>query len=504
MKQNLFITALLVFFFSLQIINAQGIIKDDFLVNDDTVTVDHHNPDVTMNNSGNLIIVWNDERSGWDRWDIFFQRYDSNGNPIGANVLVNDDVSIYWVQKDPAIAMNDAGNFVIAWEDDRVGYDVIYYQLFDSNGNPIGTNQKANDFAAVANDPAVAIDDAGNFVIAWRDYRNAGDRDIYFQLFDSNGNKIGVNVKANDDVGSAHQEIPSIAMNGSGNFIIAWEDFRDGNVLHVYMQRYNSNGSPLGSNVRVDDDPSNSGGTSIAIDAVGNFVVVWVDQRSGYNIYFQMYDNGGNAIGSNVKVSDDIGNITHSFPNVAMIANGDFVVTWRSYTTLIPDDVEGQRYFANGTPNGGNYLVVADGPNHIESLPCVAANSTQMAFAWTDNRRTLGRFDTYGKLVTWNWNGVTNVEIIDDNAPEEFSLSQNYPNPFNPSTKISFQIAEGGFTSLKVYDVLGNEVATLVNGEITVGEYEVDFYGEGLTSGIYFYQIKAESFIQTKKMILLK
>ena len=92
---------------------------------------------------------------------------------------------------------------------------------------------------------------------------------------------------------------------------------------------------------------------------------------------------------------------------------------------------------------------------------------------------------------------------------EKFYLAQNYPNPFNPSTKIRFTISDLRFTILKVYDVLGNEIATLVNEEKPAGEYEVEFSshsGEGrnLSSGIYFYQLRAGSFIQTKKMILLR
>jgi hypothetical protein len=88
--------------------------------------------------------------------------------------------------------------------------------------------------------------------------------------------------------------------------------------------------------------------------------------------------------------------------------------------------------------------------------------------------------------------------------PSGFYLEQNYANPFNPSTIISFRIAETGFTSLKVYDVLGNEIVTLANEEKPAGEYEVEFNANRLTSGIYFYQLKAGSFIETKKMVLLR
>jgi len=100
----------------------------------------------------------------------------------------------------------------------------------------------------------------------------------------------------------------------------------------------------------------------------------------------------------------------------------------------------------------------------------------------------------------------TDVEY-EDALLTEFSLSQNYPNPFNPSTKIKFTISSapgGGFTSLKVYDVLGKEITTLINEEKPSGEYEIEFNGNRLTSGIYFYQLRAGSFIQTKKMLLIK
>jgi len=90
------------------------------------------------------------------------------------------------------------------------------------------------------------------------------------------------------------------------------------------------------------------------------------------------------------------------------------------------------------------------------------------------------------------------------NFPDNYFLSQNYPNPFNPTTNIRYRLSDFGFATLKVFDLLGNEVSTLVQDEKQAGSYEVEFSGEGLTSGIYFYQLRAENFIETKKMMLLK
>ena len=101
---------------------------------------------------------------------------------------------------------------------------------------------------------------------------------------------------------------------------------------------------------------------------------------------------------------------------------------------------------------------------------------------------------------------TTTVGVEDEQNPIalEFKLEQNYPNPFNPTTSIQYAIGSRQFITLKVYDVLGNEIATLVNEEKPTGEYEFEFDGTGLPSGIYFYQLKCGNFIETKKMILLK
>jgi len=127
-------------------------------------------------------------------------------------------------------------------------------------------------------------------------------------------------------------------------------------------------------------------------------------------------------------------------------------------------------------------------------------------YTYSDNILEISSSKLFYRLKQIDFNGsfeyshVVEVEI----APTKFSLEQNYPNPFNPSTKISWQAPVSGWQTLKVYDVLGNEVATLVNEEKPAGNYEVEFDASNLSSGVYFYILKAGDFIQSKKMILMK
>jgi len=109
------------------------------------------------------------------------------------------------------------------------------------------------------------------------------------------------------------------------------------------------------------------------------------------------------------------------------------------------------------------------------------------------------------KQIDFNGNyKFSEIVAVANLAPNGFVLEQNYPNPFNPSTKIKFAIASKQYVTLKVYDVLGNEIAVLVNNEKPAGSYEIEFNATNLSAGVYYYTLSANNFVQTKKMMLLK
>jgi hypothetical protein len=99
---------------------------------------------------------------------------------------------------------------------------------------------------------------------------------------------------------------------------------------------------------------------------------------------------------------------------------------------------------------------------------------------------------------------ISSIKQISNEVPQSFSFSQNYPNPFNPATKIRFQVANAGYTFLSIYNVLGKEIATLVNEQLQPGTYEADWDASNYPSGVYYYRLVSGSFNETKKMILLK
>ena len=126
-------------------------------------------------------------------------------------------------------------------------------------------------------------------------------------------------------------------------------------------------------------------------------------------------------------------------------------------------------------------------------------------YSYTDNSINGGTYFYRLKQIDYNgafaYSDIIEVEIV---SPNRFELNQNYPNPFNPSTTISYSIPQNSFVTLKIYDVIGNEVTTLVNQTQSAGKYDITFDASNLSNGVYFYTIKTGDFTSTKKMILMK
>jgi len=129
------------------------------------------------------------------------------------------------------------------------------------------------------------------------------------------------------------------------------------------------------------------------------------------------------------------------------------------------------------------YAVDVDGDGDIDVL---SASQLDNKIAWYENLSPVG------------------IEAISNEIPIEFRLSQSYPNPFNPATTIRFSIPEEFFVTIKVFNTLGQEITALINENIIAGSYEVEFDASKLPSGIYYYKLQAGSFVETKKMVLMK
>jgi WD40 repeat protein len=153
-------------------------------------------------------------------------------------------------------------------------------------------------------------------------------------------------------------------------------------------------------------------------------------------------------------------------------------------------------------PSGGSTV------SNFKTIGFVDGNGNTTAtnhYSFEDNNLSSGTYQYRLKQIdfdgTFEYSNVIEVEV---NIPSEFSLSQNYPNPFNPSTNIEYRIPEDGFVSLSIYNSLGQQVSILVNEDQSAGNHSLTFSADNLPSGLYFYELRSGSFVETRKMLLLK
>ncbi|MDQ3022652.1 MAG: T9SS type A sorting domain-containing protein [Bacteroidota bacterium] len=160
------------------------------------------------------------------------------------------------------------------------------------------------------------------------------------------------------------------------------------------------------------------------------------------------------------------------------------------------------------TSQGDRRSLMSYGPLTINPNDTQSVIMAQVIARGTSNTESIRKLRTLAKYVDGiyhnNFQSVLGINHISTEIPNSFKLEQNYPNPFNPGTVIRYSLIENRFINLKVYDVLGNEVATLVNEKQSIGSYEVEFNAANLSSGIYFYKLITDGFADTKRMILLK
>lgn len=478
-------------------------------VNDDYSSSDQNSLTIAMGKNGDFVIVWVDFRNG--NRDIYFQRYSENGNAQGENTKVNDDISSTW-QLNPSIAMDGNGNFVIVWQDERDNITKIYYQCYDSYGNKLGVNKKAdyNVNSASERNPSIAMDVKGNFVIVWENNLFL-DTDIYYQKFNRDGIAQGESKKVNNNSGKYVDYFPSIAMDSSGNFIILWQDYMNGKWDILY-QRLNNSGTAQGINIKVCDDSGSSGRypLKVSLNDNGKFIVVWYDiKNENSDIYFQIFDNNGLAQGVKTKANNDVGPSKQTAPAIAMDKSGNFVIAWQDYKNITNNpDIIGQRFYADGSLNGENYRIVADGPNYGEASPVVAANNDKITFAWMDNRLSKG-WDIYGKIVGWDWDGVTSITENEVSFSKDFKLINNFPNPFYNQTSFEYLIGNKSNIDVSVFDIHGNKIRTILKESQDTGRHSIIWDGKNnngnnVNNGVYLVRFSSSTFQVFIKTILLK
>lgn len=463
-------------------------------------------PFITADNSygpnrGRLYLVYasNSPAGNGNKSDIFCRYSDDQGATWSSAVVVNDDAnSQNHFQWHPATWVDkSSGRLFVHWMDTRdtpsSDSAMIYGTYSDDGGVTFATNQKISNAKMRINcstcggggtpryqgdyDGIIAMGDISMSI--WTDFR-AGTFGSYVGYFPDFAMKVNPSmqtvennldstffwvsvpdVKLYDQTATFSAEINPIPAGGT-----VMLDFPDGDVLSSY---------PDSLRLRV---------RTSGFVTTGNYTItVKGEGPNGTPVHERTVS---------LQVDPVIPVELTSF-NAAANKN-QVMLSWSTATETNNQGFEIERKTVNEA--------------EFHRVGFVEGNGTTtepQSYSFTDTKLEAGVYSYRLKQVdydgTFEYYTVTEVEIT---TPLEYALEQNYPNPFNPSTTISYSLPSNDYVTLKIYDVLGNEVATLVNQQQDAGRYDVIFSASSLASGIYYYHISAGDFTQTRKLMLMK
>jgi hypothetical protein len=487
-----------------QRVNASGIVQ--WMVDGValcTALGDQLYPSIIGDGSGGAIVAWCELYGSPTVWNIYAQRVNSSGIvQWGSNGIPISIAS--GSQFKPSLISDGGGGVIIAWDDYRKGnsYYNIFAQRIDTSGIVKWESNGVEISTGIWNQayPQMVSDRAGGAIIAW----NADSGGLYSDIYAQRINPLGVKQWGSDGIpictAADAQMYPSSISDGAGGSIITWMDFRNAK-LDIYAQRVNHSGIIQWdtNGVAVSAVAGNKRNPMIATDCSEGAIITWQDDGGG--IYVQHIDASGNpqwhSNGTYIAtaactqwpsaiVTDSAGGAILAW-NTGQSDASDIYAQYVSRTGLI-------QWNSNGIPistaAGGQCgpLMVSDG-------------KTGVIITWQD----YGRNHIYAQQIDGDGNlgGITDV-LETGSQPLVFRLSQNYPNPFNPTTTISYRLPSKCNVNLKIYDILGREVVTLVNRFEFAGENSIQWDAKMFSSGVYFYRLVAGSFTVTKKLILLR
>ena len=298
-----------------------------------------------------------------------------------------------------------------------------------------------------------------------------------------------------------YKTIESLASNRE-NYIFAadlhYGIYRSSNEGENWMQIHN--GLPL-------DTVNNSIMACFAFNSISKIFAV---TSLGDN--YESLDNGDNWVKMNLSLTSDLvtafalnsqGHLYAGTANGKVLESADNGESWLQKDILTIFRINGLAVNSNDElfayASDGVYRSVNDGASWIQ-INSGLINKYVLSFLINKSGYAFAGISQGGVYRS----SVSTTSIIENINPQDYSLSQNYPNPFNPTTIIGYSIPKASFVTLKVYDILGREIATLVNAEKSFGNYNVEFNGSGLSSGIYFYKLQTGDYSSVKKMVLIK
>jgi hypothetical protein len=410
------------------------------------------NPSVAVTTGGSFVVVWGSSYQDGDDWGVFGQRYDANGAAAGSEFQVNTYTTYSQgsYRRGTGVAAAADGSFVVVWHSayqDGDGYSV-HGQRFDASGAPAGSEFQINSVTTGhQRQPIVASNPAGDFLVVWEspDGSNGGIRG---RRFDAAGASVGSEFQVNTYT-TGYQQYAAVATAADGRFLVVWLSRSEQDIRG---RHYDASGDPVGADFVVNTYTTFSQSyPAVAAAGDGSFLVAWesdADILGG--VFAQRFDSSSAAVGTEFRVNTYTTQ-TQGDPSVAADANGRFVVVWRSRH----QDGSGNGVFGQRLCRDQNADSICDEPIPDETITDepVAANGSVTTDTEADGATPADPIET--TLTSPNAGTVTIHETVISTNPPIFDITITAPNATveNPlvlefrvdaSMAASFKISKNG------------------------------------------------------------
>ena len=373
-------------------------VNDEFQVNSHTGNAQAL-PAVAFFPGGAFVVVWQSRNQDGDNYGIFGQRFLADGAPAGGEFQVN--TTTVSSQLLPDVDAHDEG-FVVTWASSENGiYTDIFARRFDPKALPIGDELQVNSWSDGSQTyPSIGMGSDGGFVVVWESNQEDGEgTGIFGRRYDSAGSAQAAPFQVNSYTGSVQGD-PAIGMEDEGDFAVAWTGFGPGGLRGVWARRFDSSGASVGAEFRVSLHSSIQTRTEIGIADHG-FVVAWqenLSDGSGLGVVARRAGATGVLIGSELQINSYTGS-DQSSPSVAMEQDGDFVIAWDSVQIAgASQDVFAQRFGASGAREGGE-LRVNSTLTSFQSNPGASADprGRGLVVAWIGDLADTGSTEVFAQ-----------------------------------------------------------------------------------------------------------
>ena len=335
----------------------------DFQVNSTTAN-GQQSPRVAGAPGLGFVVTWISVEDGGFDQDIFARRFDWNGRPVGDDFMVNDFTT--GNQGDPDIAMGADGSFLVVWsstaEEPATDGSSIQAQRFDASATPMGGQFLVNGYTTGnQNRPAVARAPSGDFVVAWSSIGSPADDNVassvQAQRLAGDGAFIGSQFQVNTYT-TGNQQQPALAIDGSGDFVIAWRSVTVAFEDTIQAHRFSSDGAALGAEIQVSEQPGLLNTLSLAVDEAGAFIVAWDEfdpDTFQPSLSFRRFDASGTPLGEESSVSSD-SDSGHSLSSVLYGVEDDLIIAWTAEPEDGVDETRVRRFTTSGEPIGAEFV----------------------------------------------------------------------------------------------------------------------------------------------------